>query len=61
MSSSLNKHHRIKIACLELENAIQNFEDDSEAILKAEKEAQKLQELKKTLSEIKRQLEELSN
>lgn len=60
MSSSSNKHQRIQTACIELEKAILNFEDDSEAIVKAKREATQLQEIKKTLDEIKKQLEQLS-
>ncbi len=54
------KHQRIKAACLELEAAIENFEDDTEAQRRAHLEAEKIKVIKERLDEIKRQIEEFS-
>ena len=52
---------RIKAACFELEQALENFEDDTESQKRVRQEAEKLKHIKETLSEIKKQLDELSN
>jgi hypothetical protein len=54
------KQNRIKLACRELELAIQSFEDDSDKERRALAEEKKLKELKTQLEEIKRQLDQLS-
>lgn len=61
MSTPPSKHQRIKSACIELEMALQNFEDDSEARKNAERETKRIKEIKMCLSEIKKQLDDLSN
>ncbi len=61
MKSATGKHHRIQLACAELERAIDNFEDDTETIKRAKKEDERIKEIKSRLLEIKKQLDELSN
>ncbi|OFZ13424.1 MAG: hypothetical protein A2Z20_08490 [Bdellovibrionales bacterium RBG_16_40_8] len=53
------KHQRIKTACLELELAFKNFEDNTEAHERARSEAQKIKEIRRQLLIIKRQLDDL--
>jgi hypothetical protein len=61
MASSTNpSRERIKSACLELELAIADFENDEEAERRAQAEAEKLRALKNQLLEIRRQLDLLS-
>lgn len=62
-----SKHHRIQIACQELEMALLNFEDNSEVIQhkKAEAEqlknkAEQIRNIRDQLLVIKNQLEQLS-
>jgi hypothetical protein len=61
MATSRSKHKRIHAACRELEKALQNFEDDTEAKMIAEREAKKIKEIKIRLNEIKKQLDQLSS
>lgn len=60
MTSPRNQQ-RIKAACLELEQALVNFEDDSESHRRAKEESEKIKKIKMTLSEIRKQLDELSS
>lgn len=61
MNSTQNKHLRIQAACRELEEALLNFEDDTEIKARAREEAERLREIKKQLEEIKLQLDQLSD
>jgi hypothetical protein len=61
MSASQNKHIRIQAACRELEQALLNFEDDTEIKARAREEAERIREIKKRLEEIKTQLDQLSD
>ena len=55
------KQHRIKAACAELELALKNFENDTEARENARRESQQIKEIRRQLLVIKRQLSELSD
>lgn len=55
-----NSQSRIKLACLELENAIDKFENDPEADKRAQLEREKIAALKAHLAAIKEQIRALS-
>jgi hypothetical protein len=61
MTSSVNPQNRIRIACTDLERALHEFEDDTEAKKRSKEEAEKLESIKKQLDEIKKQLATLSD
>lgn len=59
-SSPHTSKNRIRAACLELEAALADFENNDEAERLARVEAERLAALRRHLDEIRRQIDELS-